>query len=220
MSPAAPADATDTPDPADDGSARTRRGFLSTLGSVTAGVAALADPAAAATNGTDAGTNGTDAAPRHRVPHRQMRRAFHNEVDVITGAEIPVGAVRRTAHPDAEYVNVVPGVTFTRPQYEQFLSLFRRVLHDRTLSLVGDGFEVTGPHTSRASWVVCGTLPEGTRLCLPATGTHRWAPNGKCIRAEVAWLDPDATEAAVRSLAEHTSLPWRQRPDGDGRRVA
>ena len=207
MSAAAPDDATDAPDSAADESARTRRGFLSTLGSVAAGVAVLADSATAATTGTDAATSGVDAAPRYEVPHRQMRRAFHNEVDVITGAEMRVGAVRRTAHPDAEYVNVVPGVTFTRPQYEQFLSLFRRVLYDRTLSLVGDGFEVTGPHTSRASWVVCGTLPEGTRLCLPATGTHRWAPNGKCIRAEVAWLDPDATEAAVRSLTEHAPLP-------------
>lgn len=181
-----------------DGSTRTRRGFLSTLGSVTAGVVgvATAEPVAA-----------TAGRPRYRVPDRRMRRAFHHEVNVITDGEIPVTAVRRTAHPRAEYVNIVPGVTFTRPQYEEFLSLFRRVLRDRSLSLVGDGFVVTGPHTSCASWVLYGTLPDGTRLSLPATGSHRWAPNGKCIRAEVEWLDADAVCPLLTMLAERASSP-------------
>ncbi len=181
-----------------DGSTRTRRGFLSALGSVAAGVAgvAAAEPAAAAVQRS-----------RYCVPDRRMRRAFHHEVNVIANGEMPVTAVRQTAHPRAEYVNVVPGVTFTRPQYEEFLSLLRRVLRDRSLSLVGDGFTVTGPHTSCASWVLYGTLPDGTRLSLPSTGSHRWAPNGKCIRAEVEWLDADAVRPLLASLAGRASSP-------------
>ena len=177
-----------------DGSARTRRGFLSTLGAVTAGAAATAGRAGAADDG-----------PGYRVPARRKRRAFHHEVDVITSDEIPVTAVKQTVHPRAKYVNVVPGATFSRPQYVNFLSLLREVLYDRTLSLVDRGFVVTGPVTSEASWVLCGTLPSGSRLCLPARGSHRWARNGKCIRARVNWLDADATNALLRAIAKHAS---------------
>lgn len=187
---------TDTVDGGDP--ARTRRGFLSSLASAAAGVAGAA---ALARRGAAA-----DGTPRYVVPDRRMRHAFDDEVNVIVGDD-PVDAVRRTAHADAEYVDVVPGATFTRSQYEEFLSLLRLVVSDRTLTLVGDGFVVTSPTTSRASWVMRGTLPDGTRACLPATGTHRWAPNGKCIRAEVDWLSPDATQAFVASLAERVSYP-------------
>ena len=177
--------------PSNDGP--TRRRFLSTVGMLAAG---------GVTAGTGRASTGR-GGPRYSVPDRRMRFAFEHEVDVITHDEIPVDAVRGTAHPEAEYVGVVPGVTFTRPQYEEFLSLFRGFVFDRRLSLVGEGFVVTGPHTSRASWVMCGTLPDGTRLCLPARGTHEWAPNGKCIRATVSWLNPDATAAFAEAVVEH-----------------
>lgn len=180
-----------------DGSTRTRRGFLSALGSVAAGIATVgttADRAAAA-----------DGGPGYRVPARRKRRAFRHEVDVITSDEIPPGAVRETVHRRATYVNVLPGTSFSRPEYVDFLSLLRDLLYDRTLSLVDRGFTVTGPITSEASWVLCGTLPDGKRLCLPARGSHRWARNGKCIRATVTWLDSDATSALVKALARHAS---------------
>lgn len=178
-----------------DGSASTRRGFLSTVGALAAG-AATAGTGRAATDRT---------GPRYAVSDRRMQFAFDREVAVITDDRTPVDAVRTTIHPEAEYVGVVPGVTFTRPQYEEFLSLLRGFMFDRRLSLVGDGFVVTGPHTSRASWAMCGTVPDGTRLCLPARGDHEWAPNGKCIRATVTWLDPDATTAFAREAVEHAA---------------
>ena len=178
-----------------DGSTSTRRGFLSTVGALAAGVS---------TAGVGRASTGR-GGPRYSVPDRRMRFAFQHEVDVITDDRIPVDAVRGTVHPEAEYVGVVPGVTFTRPQYEKFLSLLRGFMLDRHLSLVGDGFVVTGPHTSRASWVMCGTLLDGTRLCLPARGDHEWAPNGKCVRATVTWLDADATAAFAAQAVKHAS---------------
>ena len=185
-----------TAPPSDRGaSTSTRRGFLSTVGALAAG---------AATAGTGRASMG-NRGPRYSVPDRRMRFAFEHEVDVITNDRVPVDAVRGTVHPDAKYVGVVPGVTFTRPQYEEFLSLLRSFVFDRHLSLVGDGFVVTGPHTSRASWVMCGTLLDGTRLCLPARGDHEWAPNGKCVRATVTWLDADATAAFASAAVKHAS---------------
>lgn len=181
-----------------DESSRTRRGFLSTLGSTAACVAAAAGRAGAA-------SNSTDDSPDYRVPARRKRRAFDHEVDVITSDEIPPGAVRETVHRRARYVNVVPGSSLSRQQYVDFLSVLRDVLYDRTLSLVDGGFTVTGPVTSEASWVLCGTLPDGTRLCLPARGSHRWARNGKCVRATVEWLNSDATNALVKALARNAS---------------
>ena len=178
-----------------DASTPTRRGFLSAIGSLAAG---------AATAGIGRASTG-DHSRRYSVPNRRMRFAFEHEVKVITDDQMSVDAVRGTAHPEAEYVGVVPGVTFTRPQYEEFLSLLRGFVFDRHLSLVGDGFVVTGPHTSRASWVLCGTLLDGTRLCLPARGDHNWAPNGKCIRATVTWLDSDATTAFADAAVEHAA---------------
>ena len=193
MTPSISSDAVDSPD--SSGPTPTRRKFLSSVGALAAG---------AATAGTGRASMGR-GGPRYSVPDRRMRFAFEHEVDVIIDDQTPVDAVRGTIHPEAEYVGVVPGVTFTRAQYEEFLSLLREFLFDRHISLVGDGFVVTGPHTSRASWVFCGTLLDGTRLCLPARGSHEWAPNGKCIRATVTWLDPAATTAFAKEAVKHAS---------------